>query len=204
MMVIKRLFQSKDPIEMFWKWFLNHEQEYYDLQQEELEYLFEQLERQLDKINPDLVFEFSAELVNEKREFIISADGLVENFSDVIALVEAAPPLERFDIIAFRQPATEEFAVGYQEVELTWDDVLFTYKVDSENDLVDLVLYIKGFEEDNEDYIAAVFILLDCVIGEFVVGTEIGEIVFKPYKQEEELLPISKLRGVCHSSGFVE
>ncbi|MBP1081517.1 MULTISPECIES: hypothetical protein [Bacillus] len=88
--MIKNLFKKSYSEKDFWNWFEKNSEDYFQLKESRYESLFNKLHSQLSKINPDLVFEFSAELDSGKREFIISADGIVAAFPDVIRLVEAA------------------------------------------------------------------------------------------------------------------
>src|SRR5438128_2325080 len=86
----------------FWNWFVRQEELFtFDPDNEtEREKLFDRLAIELQKIHPNLTFEFGP---NEpRREFIISADGIKRAFPAVASLVEAAPPLDRWQVIAFR------------------------------------------------------------------------------------------------------
>ena len=58
---------------------------------------------------------------------------------------------------------------------------------------VDIVIYIKGYREENDQFIAATFIMLDSLIGEYDVGVKLGEINFEPYQEEKEAQPILNL-----------
>lgn len=181
-----------NKFESFWEWFQENEETYFEFARATREKEMNQLFKRLQKVNKHLAYEFSDELIDGKREFIISAEGMTEAFDDVLELFGAAPELERFEIIPFRQPSSEGIAISYGEVDVTWDDVFFTD--DSGN--LDLTIYAKGFTDANkDDYIPALFILLDSVIGEFYVGTRIGEIVFKTYEGEPEARPIADLRA---------
>lgn len=180
-MLIKNLFKKSYREKDFWNWFEKNSEDYFQLKESRYESLFNNLHSQLSKINPDLVFEFSAELDSGKREFIISADGIVSAFPDVIRLVEAAPELKNFNIIAFRQRGNED-EIQFNDVELNIDDMFFTYKNDQQNNLVNVIIYMNGFTEENEDFIDAAFILLDNLVGEYDVGVKIGEIEFRSYQ----------------------
>ncbi|MED3729633.1 hypothetical protein HPB58_09850 [Priestia filamentosa] len=56
-----------------------------------------------------------------------------------------------------------------------------------------LVIYIRGYNQRNDHFIGAAFILLDSLIGEYDVGTQIGQITFEPYQEQEDIHPISNL-----------
>lgn len=187
----------KNKFEAFWNWFVEKEQIYFELDEAKREKEMNGLYKRLQKVNKHFAYEFSHELIDGKREFIISAEGMTEAFDDVLELVNAAPELERFDIIPFRQPREEGAVVSYGEVEITGDDVFFTDNTGN----WDLTIYAKGFTDANkDDYIPAIFILLDSLIGEFHVGTKIGEIVFTAYEEQAEAEPINGLRAILEQA----
>ncbi|TWT05535.1 hypothetical protein FQV26_13980 [Planococcus sp. CPCC 101016] len=187
--------KRKNKVAAFWEWFADNKEAYFELEDSSRDKLFNQLEKKLHKVNRYLAFEFSESLVEGKREFIISADGVVEAFDDVIELIDNAPPIGDFEIIGFRQPHDEEFSVVYGDIELGWDDIFCTFEKDS--DEVNLILYIKGFTEENEDeFISASFVLLDTVIGEYNAGMRIGEIEFISYDGQPDARPIKDLQSL--------
>lgn len=193
-MPIKRLFQKKDQVALFWQWFEESQQAYYNLSEGQLENLFDQLEKKLHKVNKELVFEFSDELIGGKREFIISADGLEEAFPTVIELVDKAPKLPGFDIIAFRQPSEEEFDVSIDGIILTTEQVYFDYVYNPEAQLVDLKLFIEDFDQDTMAYDQAVFIMMDSILGEYDAATKVDSIELHKLRGKEGLYPITELR----------
>jgi len=191
--MFKKLFGKNFTAADFWIWFEKNSQDYYQLKEEKLNSLFYKLDKQLSKINEDIAFEFSADLIDGKREFIISADGILSAFTDVIDLVEKAPKLEGFKIIAFRSKSNVDdiSTIEYEDISLGPDDVFFTYR--KNGDTLDIVLYLKGYDSDFEEWENAAFILLDTIIGEYDVATKIGSIDMLPYKESPNLKPILEL-----------
>ena len=188
--MINRLFRNVNKHKEFWTWFTKHSDDFFQLNEENYDFLFTRLNKQLSKVNRDLTYEFSAELIDGNREFIISADGIYSAFPDVIQLVEAAPKIDNFKIIAFRQRG-KDFNIQYNDVELDPDHVSFSYIV--QDDHIDIVLYIKDYDPNNQDWEGAAFILLDTVIGEYDVVTKIGEIDFQPFQESSDTKPLSEL-----------
>lgn len=193
------LFKKKDPIEAFWQYFMDNERELYNFRDEDIDKLFGDLHKLINKVNKQLVFSMPKQLVNDKREFTISAGSVGNNFPDVIRLVEAAPEMERFTIVAFNQRNDDEFGAISNDIELTREDVFFSYTYDPEYSAFYLELYIKGFQEDNDDYYEVAMELLEIVVGEYMLGTEITEIGFHPLISEDELLPINELPNLLDS-----
>ena len=196
LILVKKLFKKKDPVIAFWEWFENHEDELYIFREQDVEKLFGGLNRMIVKVNPQLVFSFIEELIDGKREFTIRAAGIGKNFPDVIRLVDAAPRLDRFSIVAFNQRQDLNNGVNINGIELTRDDVFFTYNQDQKKKNSCLTLYIKGYKGDYDTYFEPVFELLEIVIGEYMLGTKITEIKMEMYDTTEDLLPISDLLNV--------
>lgn len=187
------LFKKKDPIEKFWQYFIDHEKKIYNLREDDIEKIFEDLYRLINKVNNQLTFATPVALINGKREFTIKASSIGKNFPDVIRLVDAAPAMEKFTFIAFEQRNDEDDGTTVNDIKLSRDDVFFNYTYDQEYKAFYLKLYIKGFEEENDDYYQVTFDLLEIVIGEYVLGTEITEIEFNKFYTADDLLPINDL-----------
>lgn len=96
--MIERLFQKKNTAQTFWNWFSKNKEIYFYLEKN-LEALFSKLKTELEKIHPDLVFEFSPLLQDGTREFVISADGIKSISPVVIDLVKQAPKLKNWKIV---------------------------------------------------------------------------------------------------------
>ena len=191
--MFRNLFKKKDPIEKFWQYFIDHEKKLYNLREEDIEKVFRDLYILINKVNNQLTFSTPVPLIDGKREITIKASSNGKNFPDVIRLVEAAPKMEKFTIIAFEQRNDDEHETTVNDIKLTRDDVFFHYTYDQEYTTFYLKLYIKGFEEENDDYYRVAFDLLEVVIGEYVLGTEITEIEFNKFHSTDELLPINDL-----------
>jgi hypothetical protein len=133
---------------------------------------------QIHKISPDLTFEIG--LATEPKEFIVSAGGLKSVVPLVERVVAAAPQIEGWKIVAFKQPQTEgPLHTIYGSVTLHSDQI--KYKLTPGPELPSLILYIDQSDgASNNDYMGAGFTLLDSLIGEYNVMTKIGPIAFEP------------------------
>ncbi|WP_432694508.1 hypothetical protein ACRBU7_30700 (plasmid) [Priestia aryabhattai] len=191
--MLKNLFKKKITEKEFWSWFEKNSEDYFQLDEKNYDLLFNKLGLQLSKYHKDLTFEFSLEMNKGKREFIISAEGMVSAFPAVIKLVEEAPSLEKFNVVAFRQRQNSEQEIYFEDIVLNTEDIFFTYRENKQMDCLDIVIYIKGYSEENDQFIAATFIMLDSLIGEYDVGVKLGEINFEPYQEEKEAQPILNL-----------
>lgn len=81
--MFERLFKKQTVEDTFWDWFSKKAHLYFNFEQDQV-VLFSKLKAALEKINPDLTFEFSPIFEDGSREFIISADGIKSVFPTVI------------------------------------------------------------------------------------------------------------------------
>jgi len=192
--MLERLFTKKSKEQTFWDWFSKNAELYFYFEKNQA-VLFSKLKAELEKIHPDLVFEFSPVFKDGTRELIISADGIKSVFSVVADLVKQAPIFKNWKVIAFRQPHKEVTAINYQDLTINFDDVFFRYAKD--NGQIGLELNIRGFYESPE-WSAAVFILLDNVLGEYDTEMSLSSIDKKVLNENEvnNLFPITALPKV--------
>ena len=163
----------------FWDWFESKSDDYYHLE-ENTEELFNDLSDQLFLYDPGLTFVFSTIKENGRREFVVSADGIKSSFPAVESLVDKAPELEQWEIIAFRPRVGTEYAVQFNDLELKPEDVFFIAGEDEEHDAVGLDIYIRDYDENDDRFISAFFLLLDNAVGEYDSETKIGYLDFHP------------------------
>lgn len=192
--MLEGLFKKKSKEDIFWSWFSQNAHKYYYFENNQKE-LFTQLKAQLEKIHPDIVFEFSPIFNDGTREFVISADGIKSVFPRVSSLVAKAPELKNWKIIAFRQPHNNITQIKYQNLTVSLDDIFFRYAKD--NGKIELELNIRGFYESPE-WTAATFILLDNILGEYHTEMSISSIDKKELNENETstLFPIRSLPNV--------
>lgn len=195
--MLKRLFAQKSVQDKFWEWFAKNNQEYFYFERNQ-DYLFNKLQSELSKVHPDLVFEFSPIFEGGTREFIVSADGIKSVFPVVIDLVSKAPQLDKWNVIAFRQPHNTISRITYENLTVNFDDVFFRYGKDYGQ--IALELNIRSFYESAE-WTGATFILLDTLLGEYHTEMSISSIDKKILNEEEldVLYPITDLPEVLHN-----
>ena len=187
-----KFFPKKNAHAKFWEWFKQNSDSYFFNLEQNTEALFKDLNGALNKVNPNLTFEFSPVLEDGKREFVISADGMKSIFPVVTTLVNNAPPLDKWHIIAFRQPQKGYTQITYGDLTIDYKDVYFQYAKDAGQ--VAVKLSIRGYEETDE-WGAAMFILLDSVLGEYHTEMSLSYIEMNPLNEEDinKLSPITDL-----------
>jgi len=156
------------------------------------EKLFDELSEALERVGDHLCFEFGPP--DEKREFVISADGIKDGFPAVVALKKAAPRLDRWEIIAFR-PRRCPMPVIENDVTIDPSDVEFS--LFTEDDVPGIQLFLPGMPEGDaqKTYRSIGYLLLDQALGEYDVETAVGPIdmVATPSGSEPERFPLSEL-----------
>lgn len=192
-----KLFSKKSVQEYFWDWFKKNSDALFHFECNQ-DFLFRNLKTELNKIHSDLVFEFSSILKNGKREFVISADGIKSVFPIVKDLVENAPNLDKWHIVAFRQPRKGITQITYDNLILNFEDVFFRFGKD--NGHIALELNIRGFYESPE-WTVAIFILLDNVLGEYNTEMSLSRIDKKLLNEQEvkQLYPITDLPKIVQN-----
>ena len=191
------IFNKESKEEKFWNWFEKNQETYYS-EIENLEIrkkIFDELSKNLKKINEDLVFEFSPIHENNVREFTISAEGIKDLFPVVEKLVEKAPKLKKWKFNAFRQRILgDEFEIQYGDLKIGYSDIY--YRSEDDNGKLGIELNIRNFDGKGQTQ-NAIYILLDGLIGEYDVTTKIGwiEWVKLNENEKENLKPIIELRS---------
>jgi hypothetical protein len=148
----------------------------------------------LTRYHKGLVFEIGVR-PEERLDFVISADGIIERFSAVIALKKAAPESRLFEFTAFRQPH-EGMVLEMHGARFSAETARFAL-ADSpgHKGKFDIDVYIDPQSLDLEQSTQAAFILLDATIGEYDMETLIGHIEVMDIGEaaEGETLPLSSL-----------
>ena len=179
----------------FWEWFAQHQEALYLADENALE-LLQLLNQELGKVCPDLTFELSTAADEVTKILCISADGMKVHFPAVIDLVKEAPSFQNWTIRAFRQRIPNDgIAIALGDLELSYDDLYFLYNDDY--DTINIEIHARGYEDSNT-FISAIFVLLDALLGEYDVATQISTIEWKELDEDNipHLSPFVLLRGL--------
>ena len=165
-------------ITAFWTWFLAHREEI-ECALGNPQALVRQLAPRLHRVHGDLTFEVGR-AAGGAFSFVVSADGLVQTIPAVEALVAAAPEIPGWRIVAFRPPKASVGPFQFQDHGFSPDDFWYAPMMNDNGDRLDLVIAVveERAEADDERVIGAVFLLLDALIGEYLVMTRVGAIDF--------------------------
>lgn len=158
------------PERDFWRWFQRNEAALFDFELDQ-DRTFDRLAAEMHKVHPSLTFEFGPKQGN-RREFVISADGMREAFPKVESLFAAAPRLPKWKLIKFR-PRREPFDLKYDGVSVKASSVSVLLQPDGAK--AGLKVVIPGYTKAaHKTYIAIAFLLLDQALGEYDVETRAG------------------------------
>lgn len=178
---------------LFWEWFSRIEEELYLHIEDNPEKYASEIHFQLTELHPDIVFDIPFELMEGKREFIISADGDASLFPVIADIVNQAPTYERW-IIHNLRPRTnqKDQAIDLDGLYLEYEDIF--YHLENEELPFQLEVYIKGYDYEDNRYIHGYFLLLDTLLGEYVAVTYTETIAIYSYDGEPHLSRFVTLR----------
>jgi hypothetical protein len=179
-MALGRLFSfGKSKEEKFWGWFAANADKLAQVK-DGSEPVVKATGRAIDAYNRELAWTVGN---GEGRHlFIISAEGIAANIPIVKRLVDAAPAIPGWQVIAFRPRDPEVERVQVNNITVALDDVFFS-EIDDEPDDSHLHLrfFVSGLDANDPDpHCHGVFLLLDTVIGEYDVMTKLGALDFAP------------------------
>lgn len=191
-MVLDHLGKILIKLTKFWEWFLLRSDYIYEMLESDTENIALEIKENLKMIHNDIEFEIPFDFNDGKRSLIISADGDIELFDLVIKLVESAPSVSKWDIIAFRPRLHQRNQViDLDGITMDYNDVFFISK--EENNKLILDVYIKDFDGSDNRYVHLYFLLLDSLIGEYDSVTLIDETRIYPFNEQHDLNQFPRL-----------
>jgi hypothetical protein len=188
-----------DNVGSFWEWFLQHEEDLFDFERDR-EAIFDQLADELQRVHPDLTFEFGP-VENGRRDFVVSASGIREAFPAVQALVAAAPALNRWNVIAFRPRRPQGNIIEFGGYRVDPKEVRYQLVVDGNQ--LGLRLFIRGYTDGNVALKQIGYLLLDEALGEYDVETKLGviEMVGLESEADGDCSPVADLAAEFDRAG---
>lgn len=169
--------QAPGSVAAFWHWFQAHDAALQGMRSADTP-MADSLAKALAQVDSLLSFEIGPP-DQHPREFYISANGMSSAFPVVLAVTRAAPALAAWRILPFRRPHPGYNTITYAGVSLNADSLWF--EAHRRDDLTDLRIYVPGFQKTKDHrWEAAVYLLLDGVIGEYPMETRVGGIAIDP------------------------
>jgi hypothetical protein len=177
----------------FWKWFVKNQDMLFEFEKDR-ENIFDKLSSEINKVNPNLTFEFSPKLESGKREFVISAAGIKDAFPVVEALYNSAPNLSKWIFIKFRPRRRPLNDVSFGGKSIKASEV--HYKMFKDQEKVGLIIFLDGYNDAEKDTYGNIgYLFLDEALGEYDIEMKVGLIEFHSRESEyfEGSRPISEL-----------
>lgn len=136
--------------------------------------LMEALNGLLEPSFPKLAVEVAGD--SPAFTLVVTAHGSVEDFDDVMMLVQSAPALPRLEVEAFRQRMGKGFSIRMDDFELSSADVLV--KHERYKGLVALEIgFAKPIPMDMQDQARHMsLIMLDHILGEYDTAIKVGPV----------------------------
>ena len=173
--------------EIFWQWFQDHNEQLIalgDLEEKERHELENALQYQLTKYHDGLVYEMGDPTANG-RTLTFSAEGDTDLFRYVVELVDAAPDLDWWEFVAFKQPMGTELKVRFDHYLFDTRKMYFMQlECEEEPEMLGLRVAVEGGESQDEDFQVGVYVTLEALMGEFDCATMIGYMETVPVPEE--------------------
>ncbi len=173
--------------ENFWNWFNSNKNALEEfIQDPERDYtIYHQLTDELQKFSELLYPEIT---INEKDQFvlIITPNGITDGIEPTREIVAAAPAVNGWEIIRFRQPR-DEVSLEFDGVFYESSDIEIIPELDEARDKVNIILFIRNMDKDPKNYQTLAFLYMDHILGEFNSITKVGYIDFKHLDPDESV-----------------
>ena len=170
----------------FWQWFTEHNEQLVmlnDLDERERTALETALQQQLTAYCDGLTYEMGAPTASG-RTLTFTAEGDTDLFRYVVELVDAAPDLDWWEFIAFKQPMGTELKVRFDRYLFDTRKMHFEQlECEEEPDMLGLRIAVDGPHED-EDFQVGVYVTLEALLGEFDCATLLGYVETVPLPAE--------------------
>lgn len=166
--------------EIFWSWFVDRSESLTmlsDLATDKRESLLDEMQRQLTAYCDGLTCEVSPS-GPEGRTLTISAEGDIDLFRSVVALVEAAPDVDWWQFVAFRQPQGTQLTVRFDRLRFDTARMWFQrLECVDRPDLLGLRVTLPSglpADADPDDVEVGLYVTLEALIGEVACATLLG------------------------------
>ncbi|MFM9921662.1 hypothetical protein VLK31_01615 [Variovorax sp. H27-G14] len=130
----------------------------------------------------------AAEVAGDPPAFklVLTAHGSMDDFDDVMTLVQSSPALPQIEVEAFRQRADDSFAIRMDGFELSSADILV--KHEPYDGLVALEIgFAKPIPMDMQDHARHMsLIMLDHILGEYDTAVKVGPVDYVDASDNED------------------
>ena len=198
-----------EKTEKFWQWFVDHNEQLIalgDLDEKGRHELENALQYQLTKYCDGLTYEMG-DPTADGRTLTFTAEGDTDLFRYVVELVDAAPDLDWWQFVAFKQPMGTDLKVRFDKMLFETGKMYFQQlECEEEPEMLGLRIAVNSSEFGvrsselndtsntsdlrpptsalDEDFQVGVYVTLEALIGEFDCATLIGYMETVPVPAE--------------------
>ena len=177
---------NENKYSIFWSYFKSVENRTGNIENlslEEQTKLLDDMKMQLSKIDSNL----NVELSGKNKEVIITAEGIVESFSEAQNLADSAPKDLGWKVAAFKQRKALPFSLKFDD-SFTLDTTKIFFNAKENGEHLDIQVYFDGQEILQEiQKKQVIFTFLDGIIGEYDTEMYIGAVDVSDKKDESFL-----------------
>lgn len=158
--------------EIFWNWFKNNKskiEKFIDSKDNDYS-IYNVLTKKIKEYD-DLLFPELTK-TEDKYVLIITPDGMKDGVIPTKTLGESHPEIENWIIKKFRQPQ-DEITLNFNGVEYPINDIEIYPEIDTDNEKVNIEVFIKNLNKDGKNFKSLAFLYLDHVLGEFNTITKV-------------------------------
>ena len=176
-----------DKTEIFWQWFQDHNEQLIslgDLDEKGRRELEEELQNKLTEYCDGLTCDMG-EATADGRTLTFTAEGDTDLFRYVVELVDAAPDLDWWQFVAFKQPLGTDLRVRFDKMLFETKKMYFQQlECEEEPEMLGLRIAVADGQRQDEDFQVGVYVTLEALLGEFDCATVIGYMDTVPVPEE--------------------
>lgn len=169
----KNKVEFEQEIKNFWKMFKIEHSNLIDADGNVNEALYFELLDKLKEVHADLCIEVAHNAT--PHQLVISADGIDDVFEFVEMVAYDRPKIPGWEIVKYRQHRDdiEEQTISIGDQTLALSEIFFDLVIDEEAGIV-VVMFIPGFDEENDAHEMLRWVILDNTIGEYDAVKKVG------------------------------
>ncbi len=176
-----------EKTEKFWQWFQDHNEQLIslgDLDEKGRRGLEAELQNKLTEYCDGLTCDMG-EATADGRTLTFTAEGDTDLFRYVVELVDAAPDLDWWQFVAFKQPLGTDLRVRFDKMLFETKKMYFQQlECEEEPEMLGLRIAVADGQRQDEDFQVGVYVTLEALLGEFDCATVIGYMDTVPVPEE--------------------
>lgn len=181
----------------FWRWFCANERQLKDRGHPRREALADELLERLQQVSEQLWFELGL-MKDGSGHLIVTAEGNTGAFADVVALVDAAPAIEGWEITAFKPPRGFGFVLNRSGIAIDPRQARFVALEDPDDPgFFGIEVGFPHYDPAREDdFLDATYTMLEVGIGELDLAEHVHHLqvgLLPDDPEAEGYLPMERL-----------